>query len=96
LLLPTIRADFNACDRYIYHPAAPLNCPLTAMGGYRDPLVNQRDIASWQDQTENAFRMKMFPGGHFYLFSEEAESLVLWTLAQELKHVRAELAPIGG
>ncbi|HRX61307.1 MAG TPA: alpha/beta fold hydrolase [Candidatus Competibacter sp.] len=96
LLLPTIRADFNACDRYIYRPAAPLNCPLTAMGGYRDPLVNQRDIASWQDQTENAFRMKMFPGGHFYLFSEEAESLVLWTLAQELKHVRAELAPIGG
>jgi pyochelin biosynthetic protein PchC len=96
LLLPTIRADFNACDRYIYQHAAPLDCRLTAMGGYRDPLVNERDIANWKDQTQNEFRMKMFPGGHFYLFSDEAESLVLWTLRQELKRLRAELAPMWG
>lgn len=96
LLLPTIRADFNACDRYIYRHAPPLDCPLIAMGGYRDPLVKERDIADWKDQTQNEFRVKMFPGGHFYLFSDDAESLVLWTLVQELKRLRAEWAPPWG
>lgn len=96
LLLPIIRADFNACDQYIYQHAEPLDCPLIAMGGYRDPLVDEQHIANWQEQTQNKFRMKMFPGGHFYLFSEEAESLVLWTLIQELKNLRAEWAPSWG
>lgn len=93
LLLPTIRADFNTCDRYIYQQAPPLNCPLTAMGGYHDPLVRECDIANWQDQTQYGFCMKMFPGGHFYLFSEEAEPLVLWTLIQELKQLRTTGLP---
>ena len=96
LLLPAIRADFNACDRYIYRHAAPLDCRLIAMGGYSDPLVGEQDISKWQDQTQGEFRVKMFPGGHFYLFSEEAESLVLWTLMQELKHLRADLTPMWG
>lgn len=96
LLLPAIRADFNACDRYIYYAAAPLDCRLIAMGGYQDPLIKEPDIANWKDQTQGEFHMKMFPGGHFYLFSEQAESLVLWTLMQELKHLRAELALMSG
>jgi len=96
LLLPTIRADFNACDRYIYQDAAPLDCRLIAMGGYHDPLVKEQDIADWQAQAQGEFHMKMFPGGHFYLFSEQAESLVLWTLRQELKQLRTELALMAG
>lgn len=96
LLLPTIRADFNACDRYIYQDAAPLECRLIAMGGYHDPLVKEQELSNWSVQTQGEFHLKMFPGGHFYLFSEQAESLVLWTLRQELKHLRAEWASMPG
>lgn len=92
LLFPSIRADFNACDNYIYRDDAPLDCRLIAMGGYSDPLVKEQHISGWKEQTQGEFHMKMFPGNHFYLFSGQTESLVLWTLMQELKHLRAELA----
>lgn len=88
LLVPAIRADFKACDGYIYRHEPPLDCPLTTMGGYSDPLVSGQDIDDWEEQTTADFRARMFPGNHFYLFAESSEPLVLWTLEQELRELR--------
>lgn len=66
LLLPTIYADLEASETYAYTPSAALHTPITALGGTQDPLASEHDIAEWARETDGQFRMKLFPGGHFY------------------------------
>ncbi len=37
ILLPALRADFALCETYAYGEDDPLSCPVTAVGGLRDP-----------------------------------------------------------
>jgi medium-chain acyl-[acyl-carrier-protein] hydrolase len=75
LLLPTIKADFEAFETYRYASAAPLECPVSSFGGAADPWATREELADWREQTESFFRMKLYPGGHFYLQAAEAELL---------------------
>ena len=72
LLLPAIRADFEAFERYCYTPERPLDCPITAMCGNRDELVSQQDLAGWRSHTDSAFVTRWFEGDHFYLHPNRA------------------------
>jgi surfactin synthase thioesterase subunit len=75
LLLPTLKADFEAFETYRYASGAPLDCPVTCFGGEADPYATREELADWREQTESFFRMKLYPGGHFYLQAVEAELL---------------------
>src|SRR5512145_848665 len=55
LLMPTLRADFNAVETYRYTPKAPLRCPIAAFGGTQDHGVPEEDVAAWGEQTTSAF-----------------------------------------
>jgi medium-chain acyl-[acyl-carrier-protein] hydrolase len=66
LMLPTIRADFKLCETYSYVPEDPLDCPISACGGLEDFEVKQERLDTWRDETSAAFKLRMFPGGHFY------------------------------
>lgn len=66
LLLPSLRADVEALERYVHRPGRPLSCPVTAFGGLHDPLVSSDQLDSWALETSGAFRVETFPGGHFY------------------------------
>jgi medium-chain acyl-[acyl-carrier-protein] hydrolase len=34
IVLPLVRADFAVYETYVYSPEAPLNCPISAFGGF--------------------------------------------------------------
>jgi medium-chain acyl-[acyl-carrier-protein] hydrolase len=67
LFLPIIRADMALCDSYVYEPGPPLKCPITIFGGLKDHMCPRRCLESWQAHTEGTFRLRMLPGGHFFI-----------------------------
>jgi medium-chain acyl-[acyl-carrier-protein] hydrolase len=83
LMLPTIRADFKLCETYSYVPEDPLDCPISACGGLEDFEVKQERLDTWRDETSAAFKLRMFPGGHFYL--QKSEPSILQTILRDLQ-----------
>jgi medium-chain acyl-[acyl-carrier-protein] hydrolase len=83
LMLPILRADFELVQTYHYSAGLPLDCPITAFGGLQDEEVSRADLEAWREQTATDFSLHMLPGDHFFLHT--AQSLLLRTLAQELR-----------
>ncbi|MFE0729507.1 thioesterase II family protein [Streptomyces antibioticus] len=75
MVLPAMRGDYRAIETYRYRPGPPLNCPILALTGDSDPLVEVAEARSWAQHTVAPFRLRVFPGGHFYL-SDHTESIV--------------------
>ncbi|MGW0810819.1 thioesterase II family protein [Nonomuraea sp. NPDC002799] len=69
-MLPATRSDYTALETYRYAPGPPLSCPIVALTGDRDGQVSLEDAGAWRDHTGDAFTLKVFPGGHFYLASQ--------------------------
>lgn len=67
ILLPLLRADFTLVETYVYTPADPLECAISAFGGLQDDEVSRNQLSAWQDQTLGSFRLQMFAGDHFFL-----------------------------
>lgn len=67
LLLPSLRADIAALEKFQPGLRPPLPIPVSAFGGDSDPMTPLADIEAWQKETQAAFAMRVFPGGHFYL-----------------------------
>jgi surfactin synthase thioesterase subunit len=67
LLLPSLRADIHAVETWAPGGAAPLACPITAYGGHDDPHAPIAQMTGWQRETAAPARVRLFPGGHFYL-----------------------------
>jgi surfactin synthase thioesterase subunit len=70
LLLPALRADLAALETFQPSKRAALPCPISAFGGATDPLVPRNHLEAWHDQTGGPFRVRVFPGGHFYMDSQ--------------------------
>ncbi|HEY3748346.1 MAG TPA: alpha/beta fold hydrolase [Pseudonocardiaceae bacterium] len=70
LLLPLLRADLTVCESHRWTPRAPLGLPITALGGVADRGVPAELLVRWSELTDGNFRMRMFPGGHHYLFDD--------------------------
>lgn len=68
LLLPTIRADFEAVEKYESQPdGLPLHCTIVAFGGLDDPRVRPERLGGWSSLTSAGFRSLFFPGDHFFI-----------------------------
>ena len=67
LLLPMLRADFEAIESYQYTANEPLNCPIIAFGGDDDPRVSRESLDAWNSLTNANFRSQYFPGDHFFI-----------------------------
>jgi len=88
LLLPALRADIAALERYERVPE-PVATPIHAMVGATDPVVPAELISGWAEETTGAFTMRTFRGGHFY-FQPDARpllSVLTETLERELADV---------
>lgn len=70
MVLPTVRADYQAIETYVYRPGPPLSCPVTALVGDTDPRASVEEAKAWAGYTTGDFDLKVFPGGHFYLADE--------------------------
>ena len=82
IILPILRADFAICATYGYEDGRPLDCPLTALGGLRDPYVGRDALDAWREQTKRSFSLHMFPGDHFFLQTDQ--QMLIETIAREL------------
>ncbi|MGW1514968.1 thioesterase II family protein [Streptomyces sp. NPDC002394] len=75
LLLPAIRADFQAFETY-RDPGHRLSCPVTAVVGDADPVATPDTADAWAATTTGRFVRRVLPGGHFYL-TEPANTTAL-------------------
>jgi medium-chain acyl-[acyl-carrier-protein] hydrolase len=71
-LLPTLRADLTLAETYTAARSEPLSCPITAFGGAAD-AIDRRALQGWSGFTARAFRLRVFPGDHFYLAGAGSE-----------------------
>jgi surfactin synthase thioesterase subunit len=85
VVLPALRADFTMLETYVYRPAEPLACSISAFGGMEDRRVSEESVAAWREQTRGAFRLRMLPGDHFFLHS--ARESLLQHLAEDLNQI---------
>lgn len=67
LLMPLLRADFEIVETYEVRPRPALSCTLTALGGLKDRDVLREDLEGWKGYGQEPFKLRMFPGGHFFL-----------------------------
>lgn len=69
---PIIRADFQVVETWEYVPKAPLNIPATVLGGTEEDITLE-EYLGWQDVFLDPIDLKLFPGGHFFLFEHAQE-----------------------
>lgn len=87
LMLPIVRADLTVVASHSYEPRPPLPCPITAFGGSDDRWIDETQLGEWAVQTAAEFRLRLFPGNHYYLNS--ARENLLGELRSTLLHRRS-------
>ncbi|MFF0885010.1 thioesterase II family protein [Streptomyces sp. NPDC003456] len=68
MALPALRADYRALGRYEWREGEPLTAPMTVLIGDSDPMVTVEEAGTWRAHSRGDVTVKVFPGGHFYLF----------------------------
>jgi medium-chain acyl-[acyl-carrier-protein] hydrolase len=48
LSMPALRADFELMETWRYQPEAPLEVPITAIGGCSDPTLPSSHLEAWR------------------------------------------------
>jgi pyochelin biosynthesis protein PchC len=86
-VLPAVRGDYRLVGAYAGGSRPPLACPIYAYAGRDDSEVTPEEIQGWADMTRGAFRLRVLPGGHFYLKPEEA--MLLADLSDVLDFARS-------
>ncbi|HET9588161.1 MAG TPA: thioesterase domain-containing protein, partial [Anaerolineales bacterium] len=83
LLLPVLRADFEAIASYQYAGQKPaLDCPIVAFGGSDDLRVSQERLEGWIVLTSARFAAQYFPGDHFFI--NHARGSIVAAISSEL------------
>jgi medium-chain acyl-[acyl-carrier-protein] hydrolase len=89
LLIPIVRADFELIQTYQYESKPPLDCSISAYGGWEDQDVTRDDLEGWRQHTNASFTLRMLLGDHFFLHS--AEPLLLQLISAELLQIVSSL-----
>ncbi len=84
ILLPVLRADFQACQTYEYCTGDSFDYPITIFGGIDDE-ISPEQLQEWQLHTTGDFQMHLFEGGHFFIRAQEQHVLTL--IAQRLSQI---------
>ncbi len=73
--LPLLRADMTLCERYEYREEAPLEMPIAAFGGTKDPDAKPDEMTAWESETTGRCTVRIVEGGHFFL-REQGDALL--------------------
>jgi medium-chain acyl-[acyl-carrier-protein] hydrolase len=90
MLLPALRADYEAVETYRPLPGGRLRCPVVAYLGAADPEVDQVSVTGWGDETTGELTIRVFPGDHFYLKGDRPD--VLAAVRQDVFVAEARIA----
>ncbi|WP_314225517.1 thioesterase II family protein [Streptomyces zaehneri] len=77
MILPAIRSDYTAIERYRHEPGRRLDCPVTVLTGDSDPRVSLDEAEAWAEHTTGACETEVFRGGHFFLVDHITEVIGL-------------------
>jgi surfactin synthase thioesterase subunit len=80
MILPAVRSDYRAIERYQHDPEGGLDCPVTVLTGDSDPRVSPAEARAWAEHTTGPFEMRVFGGGHFFLVDHSADIVELIAL----------------
>lgn len=94
LVEPLLRADFRINETYRHRSGPPLDCAVTAFGGFRDQDVPRVKIEPWAEVSTGRFRVHMLPGDHFFL-SGSGRPHLLRLVKDALEWQMATAAPLG-
>jgi surfactin synthase thioesterase subunit len=94
LFLPTLRADVLAHETYEYRKEEVLDVPVIGLGGRDDLTVEPARIAGWAEETECFMELMVFPGGHFFIQTEQ-ESVVSFLGKRTIEHLGLSQQPDG-
>jgi len=83
LALDVFRADVALCRSYRRSEGSLLGCPVHAFGGAIDH-PGPEALHEWQAHASRPITLDVFPGGHFFVQSAEAQ-----VLAQLTRHLRS-------
>ncbi|SNS43185.1 thioesterase II family protein [Actinomadura mexicana] len=67
MMLPVLRADYQAIDTYRYVPGPPLPCPIVVLASSDDPMTPIDDALAWRAHGAAGGDSHVFTGGHFFL-----------------------------
>lgn len=67
LLLPCLRSDIEALESHRAGIVPRIACPLVVFGGTEDRRATQPELEAWSAFASGSFRVRMFPGDHFYI-----------------------------
>ena len=76
-LLPAIRADLRAAERYRCRSGPRLTCPITAIGGSDDREVSAAELDAWRQQADAEFRRIKLIGDHFVVDKQPSELMAV-------------------
>ncbi len=71
-LEPILRADFRAVETFKYSSVSPLTTPITVMIGNQEKVSIDHAML-WQKETSAPVDLRVFEGGHFFIFQHMAE-----------------------
>ncbi len=74
-VFPALRADTQLYRQYAPTRRDPLDIPIFAYCGDADPNISIADMEAWGEQTSQEFKLRVFPGGHFYFQPDAGEML---------------------
>jgi medium-chain acyl-[acyl-carrier-protein] hydrolase len=75
LFLPALKADFAAHETFDRSRVTRVSCPITAMAGADDPVIQPAMMEEWARHTESDFALHEIPGDHFFLATSRSAVL---------------------
>jgi len=91
--LPALKADFAAHETFDRSRITRVRCPITALAGSEDPVIQPAMMEEWSRHTEAQFELVAVPGDHFFLATSRdavlarIRSVLRMTSAREAPHV---------
>jgi medium-chain acyl-[acyl-carrier-protein] hydrolase len=77
LILPTLRADFELVETYVYGDSDPLACPILTIAGTQDQYVSPEESDAWGYLTSGRHFRRVLSGSHLFLLEAAAEVVEL-------------------
>jgi surfactin synthase thioesterase subunit len=69
VLLPVLRADFQLIETAAPVSLRPLHCSMSVFAGQDDPGATLEEMEQWCSYTRADFRLRSYPGNHFFPWS---------------------------
>ncbi|MGW2162060.1 thioesterase II family protein [Nonomuraea sp. NPDC001699] len=71
MALPALRGDYEAIETYRGDPEQRLRAAITVLTGDADTKTTVDEARAWNRHTEGPFRLRVFPGGHFFIIRHQ-------------------------